>query len=463
MLKNLNFNTDVTRMVEMYKVYGTEMEDVTPTKEVTYTLKENTNISQNIQYPVTLLDDAARTGMTENNMISHFTDFDIVPNIKKSNNLKDVIRHDFNAIHFENGDQLLSNTKHRINKTNESTKKSVKVYVNMANGYSVVLIENRESREAIETHLMKFTNEDIEIVLRNILRKMMYRSVPDNTISEKLRALWLHQIKDELNEVKEERSEKSLKNKHLREIVNSLANDIVENKNKNVMNVSYNDLFKFFEEVKNQKLTQETKSVQEWISYDNLETAIDSYMTHEYFEKLEKTLKVDVEESDKITKQLLKSSHFKNKWYVEKVFKVNDKKHTKHETYTGIHGTNNSSVLSILLNGFQNVKQLRKNNINHNYTGSGLGSGTYFAHLHQASKSSNYTGGSSDTKYMVVADVEYRKDNVLKVKGYDSSINAQDYDLVHGIKVGSYDIDEVVAPHSERINVRYLVKMTRKG
>lgn len=463
MLKNLNFNTDVTTMVEMYKVYGTEMEDVTPTKEVTYTMKETTSISQNVQYPVTLLDDAARTGMTENNMISHFTDFDIIPNIKKSNDLKDVIRHDFKAIHFENGDQLLSNTKHRIDKTKEHTKKNVKVYVDMANGYSVVLIENRQGTSEIELHLLEFTNEAIEIVLRNILRKMMYRSVPDNTISEKLRALWLHQIKDELNEVKEKRSEKSLKNKHLREIVNSLANDIVENKNKNVMNVSYNDLFKFFEEIKNQKLTQETKSVQEWISYDNLETAIDSYMTHEYFEKLEKTLKVDVEESDKIAKQLLRSSHFKNKWYVEKVFKVNDKKHTKHEVYTGIHGTNNSSVLSILLNGFQNVKQLRKNNINHNYTGSGLGSGTYFAHLHQASKSSNYTGGSSDTKYMVVADVEYRKDNVLKVKGYDSSINAQNYDLVHGIKVGSYDIDEVVAPHSEKINVRYLVKMTRKG
>lgn len=463
MLKNLNFNTDVTTMVEMYKVYGTEMEDVTPTKEVTYTMEETNGISQNIQYPVTLLDDAARTGMTENNMISHFTDFDIIPNIKKSNDLKDIIRHNFNTIHFENGDQLLSNTKHRIDKTKEHTKKNVKVYVDMANGYSVVLIENRQGVSEIELHLLEFTNEDIEIVLRNILRKMMYRSVPDNTISEKLRALWLHQIKDELNEAKEERSEKSLKNKHLREIVNSLANDIVENKNKNVMNVSYNDLFKFFEEVKNQKLTQETKSVQEWISYDNLESAIDSYMTHECFEKLENTLKVDVEESDKITKQLLRSSHFKNKWYVEKVFKVNDKKHSKHEVYTGVHGTNNSSVLSILLNGFQNVKQLRKNNINHNYTGSGLGSGTYFAHLHQASKSSNYTGGSSDTKYMVIADVEYRKDNVLKVKGYDSSINAQKYDLVHGIKVGSYDIDEVVAPHSERINVRYLVKMTRKG
>lgn len=78
----------------------------------------------------------------------------------------------------------------------------MKVYVNKTNGYSVVLIENRESREAIETHLLEFTNENIEIVLRNILRKMMYRSVPDNTISEKLRALWLHQIKDELNEVR---------------------------------------------------------------------------------------------------------------------------------------------------------------------------------------------------------------------------------------------------------------------
>lgn len=463
MLKNLNFNTDVTTMVEMYKVYGTKMEDVTPTRELTFTAEEVGNIYRNIQYPVTLLDESARTLRTENDMISYFTDFDIVPNIKKSNELKDVIRHDFNTIHFENGDQLLSNTKHRIDKTKESTKKNVKVYVNTANNYSVVFIENRQGLSEIELHLLEFTNENIEIVLRNILRKMMYKSVPDNTISEKLRALWLHQIKDELSEVKNERSEKSLKNKHLREIVNSLADDIVENKNKRVINVSYEDLFKFFEEVRNQKLTQETKSVQEWISYDNLESAIDSYMTHECFEKLEKTLKIDNEESNKITKQLLRSSHFKNKWYVEKVFKVNDKKHTKHEVYTGVHGTNNSSVLSILLNGFQNVKQLRKNNINHNYTGSGLGDGTYFAHLHQASKSSNYTGGSSNTKYMIVADVEYRKDNVLKVTGYDSSINAQNYDLVHGIKVGSYDIDEVVAPHSERINVRYLVKMTRKG
>lgn len=463
MLKNLNFNTDVTTMVEMYKVYGTKMEDVTPTREVVFTTQDVNNVCHNIHYPVTLLEDTARTRMTENDVIAYFTDFKIVPNVKKSNELKDVIYHNFNTVRFENGEQLLSNTNHRIDKTKECTKKNVRVYVDMANGYSVVLIENREGMNDIEKQLLEFTNDDIEIVLRNILRKLMYRNVPDNTISEKLRALWLHQIKDELNEAKTERNEKSVKNKHLKEIINSLANDIVENKNKNVMNISYSDLFKFFEEIKNQKLTQETKSVQEWISYENLESAIDSYMTHECFEKLEKTLKVDVEESDKITKQLLKSRHFKNKWHIEKVFKVNDKKHTKHEVYTGVHGTNNSSVLSILLNGFQNVKQLRKNNINHNYTGSGLGNGTYFAHLHQASKSSNYTGGSSDTKYMVVADVEYRKDNVLKVTGYDSSINAQNYDLVHGIKVGSYDIDEVVAPHSERINVRYLVKMTRKG
>lgn len=463
MLKNLNFNTDVTRMVEMYKVYGTETEDVTPTREVTFTTQDIGMLHRNLQFPVTLLDDTRRTLSSENGLISHFTDFDIVPNIKQSNALKDVVRHDFGEIYFENGEQLLSNTTHRIDKTKESTKKSVVVYVNMAKDYSVVLLDNTENLKEIETHMLEFTNDDIEIVLRNILRKMMNESVPDNPISEKLRALWLHQIKDELNEAKNERDDKSVKNRYLKEIINSLANDIVENKNKKVMNVSYDDLFKFFEEVRKQKLTQETKSVQEWISYDNLESAIDSYMTHECFEKLEKTLKVDNEESDKITKQLLKSSHFKNKWYVEKVYKVNDKKHTNNKVYTGVHGTNNSSVLSILLNGFQNVKQLRKNNINHNYTGSGLGDGTYFAHLHQASKSSNYTGGSSDTKYMVVADVEYNKDNVLKVTGYDSRINAQKYDLVHGIKVGSYDIDEVVAPHSENINVRYLVKMTRKG
>ena len=313
MLKNLNFNTDVTTMVEMYKVYGTEMEDVTPTRELTITAEEVGNVYRNIQYPVTLLDESVRTLRTENDVISYFTDFDIVPNIQKSNELKDVIRHKFATIHFENDEQLLSNTKHRIDKTKEYTEKNVKVYINTANNYSVVLIENKQGLSEIELHLLEFTNEDIEKVLRNILRKMMYKSVPDNTISEKLRALWLHQIKDELNEAKEERSEKSLKNKYLREIIKSLADDIVENKNKNVMNVSYNDLFKFFEEVKNQKLTQETKIVQEWISYDNLESAIDSYMTHECFEKLENTLKVDVEESDKITKQLLRSKHLKNK------------------------------------------------------------------------------------------------------------------------------------------------------
>ena len=52
---------------------------------------------------------------------------------------------------------------------------------------------------------------------------------------------------------------------------------------------------------------------------------------------------------------------------------------------------------------------------------------------------------------------------MLKTRQYDSSIDSSKYTLIHGQKVGSHNIDEIVAPDDRNINIRFIVEIHYKS
>lgn len=128
---------------------------------------------------------------------------------------------------------------------------------------------------------------------------------------------------------------------------------------------------------------------------------------------------------------------------------------------TLIHGTKDFSVLNILGEGLIDTRHLVHGS-HHNYelTGNGLGNGIYFARLKQMEKSLNYTDfGQSDAQYLFICNVHYNKEQV--VTHYDARIHTK-ADLLIGKGVGSYDRDELVAQRADQVELKYLVKITRK-
>lgn len=133
-------------------------------------------------------------------------------------------------------------------------------------------------------------------------------------------------------------------------------------------------------------------------------------------------------------------------------------KHVKH--VMAVHGTQNLSVLNILGEGLLDSHTLEQNGSKHyHYTGSGLGTGIYFARMDQADKSYNYTESQDGiSNYMFVADVVYEK--VIHTSSYNPSVGqGQNVDLVWGDAVGSYDRDEIVAKHPEQVQIKYLLEL----
>lgn len=56
-----------------------------------------------------------------------------------------------------------------------------------------------------------------------------------------------------------------------------------------------------------------------------------------------------------------------------------------------MHGTGSISILNILGEGLLTNNDLKKHNIKHYYTGSGLGQGVYFTDLNHIMKCLNYS------------------------------------------------------------------------
>ena len=223
--------------------------------------------------------------------------------------------------------------------------------------------------------------------------------------------------------------------------------------------ITYRELFDFFDEVKNQHITEKTQNVQNWVAYSKSKHILQSYEMHENASHLNQNFDLaSQKDSDYLKRMIRKDKRFKH--HIKNIYKVNEPKPQKQgmSRFTGVHGSPNRTILSILLNGLKSRQSLNKEGLSHSYTGSGLGNGVYFAQLYQASKSANYTHNRGKKRYLIVADVDYDKNNVEYCKGY-GHVNTYRYSLVYGVKVGSYNYDEIVAPHDDQINIRYLIEI----
>lgn len=448
MLKNMKLSTDVTMMIEMYKLHKTEKEEIEHiNKEVIDADKQDVNMRRHFD-PT-----SDRIGVYENNAYKQITDKNINEQVSKS--LNKITCHGFilptDRVREFNGNTL-----------NDSAQQK---YL-----YVYVIIDDEEQTchmidNSLGTKIMtvtEFEHDDTEKLLRNILRRHEDNDIPDSNVVKKLRQLWLYQIEDKLPPV----DIFEINNKHVKNIIQTVEKDL-KNTNHDVPHVSYKQLFEFFDEVANAYITQKTNKVQQWISYESLDSVLKMIISHNNFEHIQD--KFDLcpkEDFEEVKHQMLKDREFKNKYQIQNVYKYNDEKPLKpnYERIKGIHGTQNQSILSILLNGLQTNDELDGNKIEHQYTGSGLGRGIYFARPHQVSKSANYTGHSHSQKnYLVYADIDYDRNNAKTISSYDGGSDAHKYSVVIGNRVGvSKGFDEILVPRSENINIRYIVEVERK-
>lgn len=129
--------------------------------------------------------------------------------------------------------------------------------------------------------------------------------------------------------------------------------------------------------------------------------------------------------------------------------------------FIGIHGTKPFSVPPIVNEGLKNYESLKQEeNSHYSYTGSGLGTGVYFARLEQFQKALNYSDQGQVSNYLFVGEVYYHKAKI--VKRYGEYQLKDDEDLIVGKEVGSYNRDEIVVPNDNQINTKYLIELLPK-
>lgn len=425
MLYEKNLNSEVTRVIEMNKVKDTPQEHF-----------KNEGIIEGDKIRVHVESEYPRVSQYVNTFLKTIWDINI-NNVDKSNALNHI-----------------THTKLKVQKSEGFEESNIFVNTKENKTYVVKVIKN-ENKYRYEGFIIP-TYEDTDKYLRNVLRLQVDNEVPSSRTSNALRKLWLYQIQ---NELPEQVSETELINPYMSEIVQYLAEYMQSSDELAEAHITYRELFDFFDEVKNQYITEKTQNVQNWVAYSKANYVMQSYEMHECSEHLnQKFGRASIEDFNRIRRMIKKDKRFKHE--IKNIYKVNDARPKKQgmARFTGAHGSPNRTVLSILLNGLKSDKSLNKEGISHSYTGSGLGNGVYFTHLHQASKSANYTNEGNDRRFLIIADVDYDENNVKYCKSY-GRIETHNYSLIHGVKVGSYQYDEIVAPHDDQINIRFLVEI----
>jgi len=428
MLYEKNLNAEVTRMIEMNKVKDTPQESFNIKGDIIdeSTLDMTKNVSQNYR----------RVDTDINRFMACAWEIDF-NNVEKSNELNHIT--------------------HTIMTFNEANGyEKIHVFIDTHQHQTYVFKEIKKGNAHQRKGFIIPTYEDTDKYLRNLLRAQLDNQMPASKTSNALRKLWLYQIQNELPE-QIQQTEKD--NIHISNLIHYLKDYMQSFDELAEAKITYRELFDFFDEVKNQHITEKTQNVQNWVAYSKSKHILQSYEMHENAHHLNQNFDLaSRKESDYLKRMIRKDKRFKH--HIKNIYKVNEPKPQKQgmSRFTGVHGSPNRTILSILLNGLKSRQSLNKEGLSHSYTGSGLGNGVYFAQLYQASKSANYTHNRGKKRYLIVADVDYDKNNVEYCKGY-GHVNTYRYSLVYGVKVGSYNYDEIVAPHDDQINIRYLIEI----
>lgn len=142
--------------------------------------------------------------------------------------------------------------------------------------------------------------------------------------------------------------------------------------------------------------------------------------------------------------------------HIYKIASKTPKNYKNHKTL--MHGTGSISILNILGEGLLTNNDLKKHNIKHYYTGSGLGQGVYFTDLNHIMKCLNYSDQYSEhqREYVFVCDVFYNTNE--NVDRYNSAIK-QKTDLITGVKIDGHGWNEYVATKSDMIQLKYIIEI----
>lgn len=441
---DLNFQSEVTRMIELEKVMDKEVFLPKPLKETS----KRSLYDAGVQNELSFAPYSDRLDYIERFLYHYETRLDLCS--EPSKDLKHIIHHHFTVP-----------TDCIIRLGNVDFKDIRKDYKLI--DISLIIDTNTNMFRMFfsakgNVHMFTYTLDDIQNVIEYLLSLQLDLWVSRSYMAHSLRKLWMYQVKEELK--KAENKSHIISSDDLKNIIKSISEDLTEDNHLENIRISYRELFNFFKELREENITEKTRKVQEWMTFTN-DSDINKYLTsHVNYDKIKNIKEVKGQEIEELISSLKSDKRLGKK--IGKVYKINEKKEPVkgNKIFTGVHGTPNKSLFSILLNGLKTSEELRKEkNKKFSYTGSGLGNGVYFAQLYQSSKSANYTSSMSDSVYLIIADVEYNEDKKLSVKSYDSSIKTKDYSLVHGVKVGSRDLDEVVAPFSDKINIRYIVEL----
>ena len=428
MLYEKNLNAEVTRMIEMNKVRHTPKESFNIKGDIIdeSTLDMTKNVSQNYR----------RVDTDINRFMACAWEIDF-NSIGKSNELNHIT-HTIMTFYNKQGYE------------------EIHVFVNTYRHLTHVVKEIKKNNVYQRKGFIIPTYEDTDKYLRNLLREQLDSQMPASETSNALRKLWLYQIQNELPEYVQHTEKDNI---HISKLIHYLKDYMQSFDELAKAKITYRELFDFFDEVKNQHITEKTQNVQNWVAYSKSKHILQSYEMHENASHLNQNFDLaSQKDSDYLKRMIRKDKRFKH--HIKNIYKVNEPKPQKQgmSRFTGVHGSPNRTILSILLNGLKSRQSLNKEGLSHSYTGSGLGNGVYFAQLYQASKSANYTHNRGKKRYLIVADVDYDKNNVEYCKGY-GHVNTYRYSLVYGVKVGSYNYDEIVAPHDDQINIRYLIEI----
>lgn len=445
MLKDMKLSTDVTMMIEMYKLHNTELEDIEVIRK-----EEIDYANMSIPYVET-----SRLKPLDNKILKEYADVDYQDVISKE--LNKITHHSFvipkDRIDEFDGIKIEDKTKYSYLEIN--------VYIDDENE-TCYMIDNSNSINNVKKFKVftEINYQDVEKLLKNILRLSKNNYIPTSHVVKNLRELWLHQIQNELPNVDIE----TLDNKDIQHIIMQVEDEMKGSFGNIKIDVSFEQLFDFFDEVAKGKVTEKTNKVQQWITYSNTSGILNTVTSHQNYEKLSGKLKLaTTDDYKKIRNNFYRDKGFKKAYRINNVYTFNNEKTLKpnHERIKGVHGTPNKTVMSIMLNGLQTNDELDNNKINHNYTGSGLGKGIYFARPHQVSKSANYTGHSVSKKnYLICADIDYERGTEKRTNSYDGGSDAHKYSVIIADSVGiSKGYDEILAPHGDNINIRYIVEI----
>lgn len=478
-LMDMNLGSEITKLVEMEKVFNTSFERIEPVNTTFYK-----NVDEDLPRGATVTHDFDKNHRIDNDiarMIYGASNSEIDLNNYVSKSLSSVIHHHFNY-HRKNVESLLGIKVKQIDDMPNLTSDFIASYYNENLDVHVFIdVENEKvymyddanylftnDSKHESYNVREYTYDDRNALLRNLLRLNFNEKLVNDNQSRALRDLWLYQIQESDIEMNYD-SVYSDMSDDLKHIVAQLEDDILSFDNRK--HVKYKDVFVFFEELRNEQLTEKSRNAQEWVGYNDLDIALSSFSTHDNFDKVKNLKKASFREIESIVQTFEKDKHFKRNSKVLNVYELNQKQDVtfgndhNNTIFTGVHGTPNSSVMSILLNGLKDRASSDKSGLSYKSTGLGLGDGVYFAQMHQASKSANYTRSANHegSRFLIIADVHYDSKTKITVGGYSSNNSNKNHSLVYAEAVGiSHGYDEILTPYPENINMRYLVEIGKR-